>query len=193
MKTTAVRLYGKGDLRLETFELPPLKEGEILAKIISDSICMSSYKAAMQGSDHKRVPDDIATNPVIIGHEFCGEILEVGAKWSSQFKPGQRFAIQPAINDPANVYAAPGYTFPHIGGDATTIIIPEIVMERGCLLNYEVTLSTLAPWPSRFPASSVVSMSITTPDLAAMNTSWALSRAVTWPCSLVSADGPRCD
>jgi len=137
MKTTAVRLYGKGDLRLETFELPPLKEGEILAKIISDSICMSSYKAAMQGSDHKRVPDDIATNPIIIGHEFCGEILEVGAKWSSQFKPGQRFAIQPAINDPANVYAAPGYTFPHIGGDATTIIIPEIVMERGCLLNYE--------------------------------------------------------
>ena len=137
MKTTAVRLYGKGDLRLETFELPPLKEGEILAKIISDSICMSSYKAAMQGSDHKRVPDDIATNPVIIGHEFCGEILEVGAKWSSQFKPGQRFAIQPAINDPANVYAAPGYTFPHIGGDATTIIIPEIVMERGCLLNYD--------------------------------------------------------
>ena len=137
MKTTAVRLYGKGDLRLETFELPPLKEGEILAKIISDSICMSSYKAAMQGSDHKRVPDDIATNPVIIGHEFCGEILEVGAKWASQFKPGQRFAIQPAINDPANVYAAPGYTFPHIGGDATTIIIPEIVMERGCLLNYD--------------------------------------------------------
>ncbi len=137
MKTTAVRLYGKGDLRLETFELPPLKDGEILAKIISDSICMSSYKAAMQGSDHKRVPDDIATNPTIIGHEFCGEILEVGAKWAGQFKPGQRFAIQPAINDPANVYAAPGYSFPYIGGDATKIIIPEIVMERGCLLNYE--------------------------------------------------------
>ncbi len=137
MKTTAVRLYGKGDLRLESFELPPIQDGEILAKIISDSICMSSYKATMQGSDHKRVPDDIATNPIIIGHEFCGEILEVGAKWASQFKPGQRFAIQPAINDPANVYAAPGYTFPHIGGDATYVVIPEIVMSRGCLLNYE--------------------------------------------------------
>ncbi len=137
MKTTAVRLYGKGDLRLESFELPPIQDGEILAKIISDSICMSSYKAAMQGSDHKRVPEDIATNPVIIGHEFCGEILEVGSKWASQFKPGQRFAIQPALNDPSNVYAAPGYTFPMIGGDATYIIIPEIVMTQGCLLNYE--------------------------------------------------------
>jgi threonine dehydrogenase-like Zn-dependent dehydrogenase len=137
MKTTAVRLYGKGDLRLESFELPPIQEGEILAKITSDSICMSSYKATMQGSDHKRVPDDIATHPIIIGHEFCGELIEVGAKWAGQFKPGQRFAIQPAINDPANVYAAPGYTFPHIGGAATYVVIPEIVMERGCLLNYE--------------------------------------------------------
>ena len=136
MKTTAVRLYGKRDLRLETFELPEIKPGEILAKIISDSICMSSYKAAEQGSDHKRVPSDIAENPIIIGHEFCGEIVQVGSKWADEFKVGERFAIQPAINEPGNVYAAPGYSFPHIGGDATYIIIPEIVMERGCLLHY---------------------------------------------------------
>ena len=31
MKTRAVRLYGKNDLRLETFELPPIKDDEILA------------------------------------------------------------------------------------------------------------------------------------------------------------------
>lgn len=136
MKTTAVRLYGKQDLRLETFELPEIGPGEILAKIVSDSICMSSYKASMQGSDHKRVPNDIAENPVIIGHEFCGEIVEVGSKWADEFKPGERFTIQPAINDPANVYAAPGYSFQYIGGDATYIIIPEIVMSRGCLLHY---------------------------------------------------------
>ena len=54
MKTKAVRLYGKGDLRLEEFELPKIKEEEILAKVVSDSICMSSYKAAKQGADHKR-------------------------------------------------------------------------------------------------------------------------------------------
>jgi threonine dehydrogenase-like Zn-dependent dehydrogenase len=137
MKTKAVRLYGKEDLRLEEFELPPINDGEILARNISDSICMSSYKAAMQGPDHKRVPADVAVNPIIIGHEFCGEIVAVGSKWARQFKPGDRFSIQPAINDPANVYAAPGYTFPHIGGAATYIIIPEIVMARGCLLQYQ--------------------------------------------------------
>ena len=51
MKTKALRLYGKEDLRLEEFELPEPKEDEILAKVVSDSICMSSYKAAMQGED----------------------------------------------------------------------------------------------------------------------------------------------
>ncbi len=76
MKTKAVRLYGKSDLRLEEFELPEIKKGEILAKIVSDSLCMSSYKAQSQGPDHKRVPNDVADNPVIIGHEFCGEIVE---------------------------------------------------------------------------------------------------------------------
>ena len=136
MKTTAVRLYGKNDLRLETFELPAIGEDEILAHIITDSICMSSYKATIQGADHKRVPNDVAENPVIIGHEFCGEIVEVGAKWAGQFKPGQKFSIQPALNQPENPYASPGYSFPYIGGDATYVVIPNVVMERGCLLPY---------------------------------------------------------
>lgn len=38
MKTKAVRLYGKEDLRLEEFELPEISDNEILAHIISDSI-----------------------------------------------------------------------------------------------------------------------------------------------------------
>ncbi len=137
MKTKAVRLYGKKDLRLEEFELPTIKDDEILAKIISDSICMSSYKASVQGSDHKRVPDDIATNPVIIGHEFCGELVEVGSKWADRFKVGERFSIQPAINEPSNIYAAPGYSFHFVGGAATYIVIPAVVMERNCLLHYK--------------------------------------------------------
>jgi threonine dehydrogenase-like Zn-dependent dehydrogenase len=135
MKTKAVRLYGKNDLRLEEFELPPIKNDEILAHIISDSLCMSSYKATIQGSTHKRVPENIAENPVIIGHEFCGEIIEVGQKWQDEFKAGQKFTIQPALNYKGNL-DAPGYSFRYIGGDATYIIIPNEVMEMNCLLEY---------------------------------------------------------
>lgn len=136
MKTKAVRLYGKNDLRLEEFELPAIKDDEILAQIISDSICMSSYKASIQGSEHKRVPDDVDKNPIIIGHEFCGKIIEVGSKWKDKFTPGNKFSIQPQMNRPGNPYAAPGYSFSHIGGSATYIVIPNEVMECGCLLQY---------------------------------------------------------
>ena len=136
MKTKAIRLYGKKDLRLEEFELPPIKDDEILAHIISDSICMSSYKAAVQGANHKRVPTNIADNPVIIGHEFCGEIVEAGKKLQYKFKSGQKFAIQPALNYQGSLNA-PGYSFPYIGGNATYIIIPNEVMEMNCLLEYK--------------------------------------------------------
>ncbi|MHB1484679.1 MAG: zinc-binding dehydrogenase [Saccharofermentanales bacterium] len=137
MKTKAVRIYGKKDLRLEEFDLPEIKDDEILAKVISDSICMSSYKAADQGPDHKRVPKNVAEKPVIIGHEFCGEIIQVGSKWADKFKVGSKFSIQPAVNDPADIYAAPGYSFQYLGGDATYVIVPKIFMERDCLLNYD--------------------------------------------------------
>ena len=136
MKTKAVRLYGKMDLRLEEFELPEIKDDEILACVISDSICMSSYKAASQGADHKRVPNDVAENPVIIGHEFCGKLVKVGAKWADQFKEGDKFVIQPALNYKGSL-AAPGYSYQYIGGDATYVILPHEVMELGCLLPYD--------------------------------------------------------
>jgi L-sorbose 1-phosphate reductase len=136
MKTKAVRIYGKKDLRLEEFELPELQDDEILASVISDSICMSSYKAAMQGADHKRVPNDINTNPTIIGHEFAGVIIEVGKKWQHKFQAGQKFSIQPAMSQMGTL-DAPGYSYRFIGGDATHIIIPPIVMEADCLLPYD--------------------------------------------------------
>jgi len=148
MRTKAVRLYGKKDLRVEEFELPDLSEDEILAKVITDSLCMSSYKASVQGSEHKRIPDDVAEQPVIIGHEFAGVILSVGSKWKDQFREGDKFAIQPALNyedGPVGVLSAPGYSYRYLGGDATYVIIPNEVMEQGCLLVYH--------GPGYFPAS----------------------------------------
>jgi threonine dehydrogenase-like Zn-dependent dehydrogenase len=136
MKTKAVRIYGKKDLRLEEFELPAIKDDEILAKVVSDSLCMSSYKAALQGCEHKRVPDDCATHPTILGHEFCGTIIEVGAKWQNDFKLGDNFSIQPAFNYKGS-QNAPGYSYQFAGGDATYIVIPPEAMEMDCLLKYD--------------------------------------------------------
>lgn len=124
---------------METFELPQIKDDEILAKVVSDSLCMSSYKALTQATDHKRIPNDIAENPIIIGHEFAGELVEVGAKWADKFKAGDKFSIQPALyyeDGPVGVLSAPGYSYRYIGGDATYVIIPKEVMEKNCLLAY---------------------------------------------------------
>ena len=141
MKTKAVRLHGVNDLRLEEFELPEIKEDEILAKVVSDSICMSSHKLALQGAKHKRVRHDLARTQPIIGHEFCGTIEKVGAKWAGQFRPGDKFAIQTALNYPDDsgltTLWAPGYSYEFIGGDATYVIIPKEVMEMDCLLDYK--------------------------------------------------------
>ena len=98
MQTKAVRMYAKCDLRLDTFELPEIAEDEILAEVLSDSICLSTWKAAQQGTEHKRVPQDIAEHPVIVGHEFCGRIVKVGKKWQDKYQEGMRFAIQPNLN-----------------------------------------------------------------------------------------------
>jgi L-sorbose 1-phosphate reductase len=100
---------------------------------------MSSYKAAKQGTDHKRIPDDAAINPTIIGHEFSGEIVHAGDKWKSRFSEGMKFSIQPAINypdGPVGILSAPGYSYKYIGGDATYVIIPNEVMENNCLMPY---------------------------------------------------------
>ncbi len=135
IKTRAVRMYGADDLRLEEFELPEIKDDEILVKIISDSLCMSTYKLLRQGKAHKRCPQNVDTNPIIIGHEFAGDIVKVGKKWEKEFKVGEKYALQPALNYKGSL-ASPGYSYEFFGGAATYCIIPQEVMELGCLLHY---------------------------------------------------------
>ena len=134
MKTTAVRLHGARDLRVESFELPALGSGEVLMRVVADSLCASTYKAVIQGTAHKRVPPDVAEHPVIIGHEMCGEIVAVGSELADRWKVGQRVVIQPALKLENNY--DPGYSYRWVGGDTLYAIVPEIVLERGCLLPY---------------------------------------------------------
>ena len=135
MLNKAVRLHAQNDLRLDTYELPEIRDDEILVKVISDSICMSSYKAAIQGSNHKRVPDYIDEHPAIVGHEFCGVIEKVGAKWKDSYSVGDKFTIQPNIAY-KDTLMTPGYAFEFCGGDTQyAVLLPE-VMEQNCLLKY---------------------------------------------------------
>ena len=137
MKATALRLYGASDLRLEPIELAPAGEDAVLVEIVTNSICMSDWKAATLGTKHKRVPKDVATNPVMIGHEVCGVVREVGARWRDRYRVGQRVSVQPAFNLPGRELETMGYAWPTMGGDTTAIRIPAEVLEQGCLLPCE--------------------------------------------------------
>ncbi len=136
MKTKAVRLHGKMDLRLDEFELSDIGPDGVRVKVISDSLCMSTYKAAVEGEDHKRVPNDVADHPIIVGHEFCGEIVEVGENWKHKYKSGDKFSIQPAHYYKGSLLA-PGYSYAECGGDTQYANIPIETLLSDCLLKYD--------------------------------------------------------
>ena len=135
MNTKAVRIHGKMDLRLEEISLPEVGPDDVQVKIISDSVCMSTYKAAVEGGDHKRVPDDVADRPTIVGHEFCGDIIAVGENWKDKYKVGDRFAIQPAHYYQGS-QEAPGYSYQYCGGSSQYANIPIETLLMDCLLPY---------------------------------------------------------
>ena len=135
MNTKAVRLYGKNDLRLEEFTLPEVGPDDVQVKIICDSVCMSTYKAALEGAEHKRVPDNVAENPIIVGHEFCGQIVAVGENWAHKYKAGDNFAIQPAHFYKGS-QKAPGYSYHDAGGSSQYANLPIETMLADCLLPY---------------------------------------------------------
>lgn len=135
MKTKGIRLHGAGDIRFEEFEIPSPASGEVLIKVICDSVCASTYKAVKQGTTHKRVPPTVGEKPIIIGHEMCAEIIEVGNDLKNDWKVGQKIVIQPALKLESGY--DPGYSYQYIGGNTQYAVVPEIVLERGCMIPYD--------------------------------------------------------
>lgn len=134
MKTKGIRMHGAMDIRFEEFELPEINDDQVLLRVVTDSLCASTYKAVKQGTMHKRVPPDISENPVIIGHEMCGEIIKVGKNLESKWSVGEKAVIQPALKLDSGY--DPGYSYTMIGGNTLYAVVPEIVLERNCLLPY---------------------------------------------------------
>lgn len=136
MKSTAAVLAGKNQVYVKEVDLPEIGDEELLVKVVSNSVCLSTYKAAIRGGDHKRVPDDISPeHPTITGHEFGGYIVQVGEKLKDQFQEGEKFVLQPAMGLPSG-YSA-GYSYEYYGGNATYCIIPKVSIDLGCVLPYK--------------------------------------------------------
>src|SRR5689334_8574088 len=77
----AAVLYGKEDLRLEEVQVPELGDTDVLIKVKYTAVC---------GTDphiyEGRFP---AKLPLILGHEFSGEVVKVGSQVNC-VQPGDR-------------------------------------------------------------------------------------------------------
>src|SRR4030042_2790603 len=70
MKALVKKAKGIGQIELLNYSVPQVKEGYVLLRIEAAGICGSDLK--IYNDDHPYFP------PVILGHEFSGEIAEVG-------------------------------------------------------------------------------------------------------------------
>lgn len=79
----AARYYGNRDLRLEDVPEPVLRRDELLLRVQVAGICGTDVHEYYDGPIFTRAsephPLTGVKNPVILGHEFCGAVVEVGA------------------------------------------------------------------------------------------------------------------
>jgi len=82
--------YGGKNIRIEEKPVPKIADDEVLIKVKAVSICGSDLHAYM-GVSKRRTP------PLVMGHEFSGEIAGVGGRVEN-LKKGERVVVEPIVS-----------------------------------------------------------------------------------------------
>ena len=85
-KMRAALLYGIRDLRVETVDVPDVHPAEVLVKVGAATTCGTEVKIYSRG--YAKAPK-LVTYPMVFGHEWAGEVAEVG-EGVADFKEGMR-------------------------------------------------------------------------------------------------------
>lgn len=93
----AARLYGPKDIRFDTVTEPPAPgPGQITLQVTSVGICGSDLHSYLDA----RIGDTVVQQPLVLGHEFAGVVVAVGANAhdgeDNPLHVGQRVAVDPA-------------------------------------------------------------------------------------------------
>lgn len=144
----ALVLDGVGFEHLRVTKVPVPRPGprQMLGRVDAAGICTSLIKLVQQGPRHPQMYGwDIERYPLILGDEGSVTIVEVGEALRGRYSEGQRYVIQPAVDHPPINHCeryrdggrgiakiAVGYTL--AGHLAEYVLVPEEVLEAGCLL-----------------------------------------------------------
>jgi len=91
-KMKAAFLYKPGEIRIEEMDIPSPKDDEALIRIKAVGVCGSDVHFYEVG----RIGDFVVTEPLILGHECAGEVVEVG-KDVKTLKVGDRVAVEAGV------------------------------------------------------------------------------------------------
>jgi len=93
----AAVFHGRRDLRLESVSEPKPGPGDVKLRVLYNGICGSDLLEYYDGPvTTRRTPHPLTgvQNPVILGHELCGEVVECGAA-VEDLAPGDLVAVEP--------------------------------------------------------------------------------------------------
>lgn len=125
-------LMEKGKLWVENIETPQPGRGEVLVSTKACGICGSDLHAAKHTSDF--VQTSIETggafklttfDPVVLGHEFCAEVVEHGPKTDKTHAVGQLVCSIPVRLQSDRNHLAVGYSTETPGGFAEHMVLSE--------------------------------------------------------------------
>ncbi len=94
MKNQAAVLYAPHDVRIEERPVPKPGPREVLIEIKAVGVCGSD----VHYYEHGRIGSYVVRQPLILGHESAGVIVDVGEGVSRE-RIGQRVAIEPGVPD----------------------------------------------------------------------------------------------
>jgi L-iditol 2-dehydrogenase len=97
----AALLYGKEDLRFEEIGLPEIESHGLLLSMKAAGICGSDSRMFFNG------PTSRYLNPVILSHELCAEVHQVGGS-IDDYTPGELVTIAPVIPCMQCIYCSKG-------------------------------------------------------------------------------------
>ena len=141
-----VRYYGQEDLRVEEIENPKPEAGGLLVKVEACAICGTDLKAYFKGNPRIKPPQTI-------GHEFVGEIVELGSG-TKGYTVGERVTMATSISCGKCDVCRAGYTnrcenikpvsYDYPGGFAGYIAVPATGVDGGNVIKVSASLGKMA-------------------------------------------------